>query len=55
MKELKRLFQEEGGAAVIESILILVVVISLVLIFKSEITDLIENIFDKIFSQAGKI
>ena len=55
MKSFRQFIKEEDGAAVVESILLLVVVIGLVLIFKSEITDLVNQIFDKIFAQAGGI
>lgn len=55
MNRVKDFLKEEDGAAVVETILILVVIIGLVLIFKSEITDLVNNIFDKIISRAGGI
>lgn len=55
MKNMKNFLKEEDGAAVVETILILVVIIGLVLIFKSEITDLVNSIFDKIVSRAGGI
>ena len=46
---------EEDGIGVVEVILILVVLIGLVLIFKQQITDLVNDIFDTITKQAGKI
>lgn len=55
MKNFKQFLTEESGAAVVETILLLVVIIGVVLIFKSEITELVNDIFDKIFSQAGRI
>jgi len=55
MKKMKQFIQEENGAAVVETILILVVVIGLILIFKSEINELVDIIFQKIFTQAGRI
>ena len=36
----------------VESILILVVLIALVVIFKSELTDLVEDVFEKITKNA---
>lgn len=55
MKEIKRFFQEEDGVGVVEVILILVVLIGLVLIFKKEITALVNSIFSTISSKAGSI
>lgn len=49
---LKRFWEEENGAAVIEMVLVIVVLIALVLIFKSQLTDLVNEIFDKITSQS---
>lgn len=43
------------GMGTVEVILIIVVLIGLVLIFKSQITDLVESIFEKITKQAGKV
>lgn len=39
------------GSVVVEAILILVVLIALVAIFKSQLTDLVGEIFDKITKQ----
>lgn len=55
MKELKRFFQEEDGVGVVEVILILVVLIGLVLIFKKEITLLVNTIFTTISNKAGTV
>ncbi len=55
MKSIQKFLKEENGAAVVETILLLVVIIGLVLIFKSEVTELVNNIFDKIFFRAGGI
>lgn len=54
MKLLKKL-KEEDGVGAIEVILILVVLISLVIIFKSNIQALMGTIFEKIQSQSGTI
>ena len=44
-----------AGMGTVEIILIIVVLIGLVLIFKSQITDLVDTIFDKISKQAKKV
>ena len=46
---------DERGMTSVEMILILVVLIGLVLIFKEEMTDIVNNIFKTITSQSGKI
>ena len=55
MKNWKGFCMEEDGIGVVEVILILVVLIGLVLIFKSQLTSLIGTIFEKITSQSGSI
>ena len=52
---LKRIMTEERGIGVVEVILILVVLIGLVLIFKSQLTSLVKNIFQKITSESAGI
>ena len=52
---LKQVLQEEDGIGVVEVILILVVLIGLVLIFKSQLTSLVETIFEKITSERSGI
>ena len=52
---LKRILTEERGIGVVEVILILVVLIGLVLIFKSQLTSLFQNIFQKITSESAGI
>lgn len=51
----KNFFVEEDGVGVIEVVLILVVLIGLVIIFKSQITDLLENIFKEINTQSKEV
>ncbi len=51
---LKKL-KEEDGVGVVEVILILVVLIGLVIIFKSQLTSLVQNIFSKIVSESAGI
>ncbi|MDE7036535.1 MAG: hypothetical protein K2O98_00945 [Lachnospiraceae bacterium] len=47
--------REDDGIGVVEVILILVVLIGLVIIFKSQITSLVQNIFQKIVSESSGI
>ncbi len=54
-KFLKRLWEEDDGIGTVEIILILVVLIGLVIIFKSQLTSLVNNIFKKIVSQSNGI
>lgn len=53
--ELRRFLNEEDGIGTVEIILILVVLIGLVIIFKNQITSLVNSIFSKINSQANGI
>ena len=55
MGQIKAFLKEEDGVGVVEIILILVVLISLVLIFKSQLTSLVTSIFGKIVSQSGTV
>ena len=52
---LKQVLQEEDGIGVVEVILILVVLIGLVLIFKSQLTSLVATIFEQITSDSSGI
>lgn len=54
-EELRRLAEDESGVGVIEIVLILVVLIGLVVIFRSNINTLLGTIFDSINSQAEGI
>ncbi len=47
--------QAETGLSVVEMILILVVIIALVLIFKTQLISLVNTIFDKITSESAGI
>ena len=51
----KEFLMEDDGIGVVEVLLILVVLIGLVLIFKKQITKLVENIFKTIQDQAGEV
>lgn len=54
-KRMKEALKDNSGMGVIEVILIIVVLIGLVIIFKSQITSLVNNILSKIASQARSI
>lgn len=49
------LVQKNDGMGTVEVILIIVVLIGLVIIFKDQITDLVNDIFKKITKQTNKI
>ena len=51
----KEFWYEEDGVGVIEIILILVVLISLVAIFKNQLTSLINSLLSKVTSQSNAI
>ena len=55
LRRIKNFFIEDDGMGTVEVILIIVVLISLVIIFKSQLTSLVNNIFVKITSQANSI
>lgn len=52
---LKRFFTEESGMGVVEILLIIVVLIAMVAIFKDQIKNLVENIWNSINKDAGEI
>ena len=53
--EIRAFCVEEDGIGVIEVVLILVVLIGLVIIFKKQITDLLERIFKEVNSQSKEV
>ena len=55
MKKWKDFLKEEDGMGTVEIILIIVVLVGIVIIFKSQITELVESIFDKITSQTKRV
>lgn len=55
MKSLRKFIRDERGIGTVEMILILVVLIALVLIFKEQMTDLVNSIFEKISKQSNKV
>ena len=55
MKWVIGFMKEEDGIGTVEMILILVVLISLVIIFKDQLTSLVNDIFSNITSKSGRI
>ena len=55
LKGLKEFWAEEDGMGTVEIILIIVVLVGLVLVFKSQITEIVNDLFDKITSQTDAI
>ncbi|MGN0170958.1 MAG: Flp1 family type IVb pilin [Lachnospiraceae bacterium] len=49
------IWKDQRGISTVEMILILVVLIAIVLIFKEQITSLVNDIFDTITSSAGEV
>ena len=55
MQTAKEFLHEEDAVGVVEIILILVVLISLVIIFKEQLTNLVRSILSKITKQSNSI
>lgn len=55
LKNFKQLILEEEGMGTVEVILIIVVLVGLVIIFKEQITQIVNSIFSKITKQTNKI
>lgn len=55
MTHIREFVRDERGITTVEIILILVVLISLVVIFKSQLTNVVNKIFKKIVSQSNSI
>ena len=55
MYKMKDLLKDENGMGTVEIILIIVVLIGLVIIFKKQITQVVNDIFDKITKQANTV
>ena len=51
----KEFAADERGVGVVEMILLLVVLIAIVIIFKKQLTNLVNSIFETINSKAGSI
>ncbi|MBQ7954720.1 MAG: hypothetical protein IJ282_03135 [Lachnospiraceae bacterium] len=54
LKTWKDFLREEDGMGTVEVILIVVVLVGLVLVFKNEINDIIDTLFNKITKQTNK-
>ena len=54
LKNWRQLITEEDGMGTVEIILIIVVLVGLVLLFKDNITEIVESIFSKITKQTNK-
>ena len=52
--KIKKFIKDEGGMGVVEVILIIVVLISLVLIFKNQLTSIVKSLFSKISGSAAQ-
>ncbi len=55
LETVKNFIKEEDGIGVVEIILIVVVLIGLVLIFKKQLTNLVNDIFSTITDKAGTV
>ena len=54
-QKIKDKLNNNDGITTVEIILVLVVLIALVLIFKDQLTNLVNDIFDTISSSAGEV
>ena len=52
---LKNFWEDQRGMGVVEVILIIVVLIGLVIIFNTKITEVVNSIFEKIVSQSSSV
>lgn len=55
MRYIKQVLKDDAGLSVVEMILILVVIIALILIFKTQLISLVNSIFEKITSESAGI
>ncbi len=55
MNKIKAFFKDERGMGTVEVILIIVVLVALVVIFKSQITVIVNSLFDKITTQTDAL
>ena len=55
LKDLKQFIKEEDGMGTVEVILIIVVLVALVVIFKAQITKIVNSLFEKITEQTDKL
>jgi competence protein ComGC len=55
MSRFNKKLKSEKGAAIVELILIIVVMVGLVLLFREQITALVTDLFGRILEEAGRI
>jgi Flp pilus assembly pilin Flp len=55
LKGFHQFMQEEEGMGTVEIILIIVVLIALVIIFKTQLTDLVNKVFEKITESSNTV
>lgn len=55
LKKFGDFWKEEDGMGTVEVILIIVVLVGLVIIFKTQITKVVESIFKKITTQTDRV
>lgn len=55
LKSWREFLREEDGMGTVEVILIIVVLVGLVILFKDQITKIVNNLFSKITTQTGKV
>ena len=55
LKKIKNLWDDESGMVVVEVVLIIIVLVGLVMLFKKQITSLVNMLLSKMSSQAKQI
>ena len=55
LKTWKDFLWEEDGMGTVEIILIIVVLVGLVILFKAQITEIVDSLFDKITSKTDRL
>lgn len=55
LKGFKELIKEEDGMGTVEIILIIVVLVGLVVVFKTQITEIVDSLFSRITTQTNRI
>lgn len=55
LKGIREFWKEEDGMGTVEIILIIVVLIGLVIIFKTQLRSLVESVFEKITQDSGTV
>ena len=54
-REAKKFWNDEDGMGVVEVVLITIVLVGLVVLFKKQLTDLVNSLLSKMTNQANKI